>query len=158
MVQEYLEHHRHPSNTDTGSIILEWFWTFSPWATYALSVHSGWVWNIRLLIGINRLIYSTNLRTLLIKLGVFCPKSWINKSFKQLKGIEAFKVKIDELLAEGYNPILDDGVGKNIAPLQKKKMIPGTLHFWAKVFYSSPYWLSLNERQRTAESTATKAF
>jgi hypothetical protein len=44
--------------------------------------------------------------------------------FKQLKEIEGFKVKIDELLAEGYNPILDDGVGKNIAPLQKKKMIP----------------------------------
>ena len=46
------------------------------------------------------------------------------KIFKQLNEIEAFKVKIDELLAEGYNPILDDGVGKNIAPLQKKKMIP----------------------------------
>jgi len=44
--------------------------------------------------------------------------------FKQLKEIEEFKAKIDELLAEGYNPILDDGVGKNIAPLQKKKMIP----------------------------------
>lgn len=44
--------------------------------------------------------------------------------FKQLKEIEDFKAKIDELLAEGYNPILDDGVGKNIAPLQKKKMIP----------------------------------
>ena len=46
------------------------------------------------------------------------------KIFKQLKEIEAFKKKIDELLAEGYNPILDDGVGKNIAPLQKKKMLP----------------------------------
>ena len=44
--------------------------------------------------------------------------------FRQLKEIEAFKTKIDELLAEGYTPILDDGVGKNIAPLQKKKMIP----------------------------------
>ncbi len=47
-----------------------------------------------------------------------------DKIFKQLKEIEAFKVKIDELLAEGYNPILDDGVGKNIAPLQKRKIIP----------------------------------
>ncbi len=46
-----------------------------------------------------------------------------DKIFKQLKEIEAFKVKIDELLSEGYNPVLDDGVGKNIAPLQKKKMI-----------------------------------
>ena len=43
--------------------------------------------------------------------------------YKQLKEIESFKQKIDELLADGYNPILDDGVGKNIAPLQKKKMI-----------------------------------
>jgi hypothetical protein len=42
---------------------------------------------------------------------------------KRLKEIETFKVKIDELLSEGYNPILDDGVGKNIAPLQKKSMI-----------------------------------
>ncbi len=47
-----------------------------------------------------------------------------DKIFKQLKEIEDFKQKIDELLAEGYNPILDDGVGKNIAPLQKKGMIP----------------------------------
>jgi hypothetical protein len=42
---------------------------------------------------------------------------------RQLKEIDVFRKKIDELLAEGYNPILDDGVGKNIAPLQKKKMI-----------------------------------
>jgi len=47
-----------------------------------------------------------------------------DKIFKQLKEIEVFKQKIDELLTEGYNPILDDGVGKNIAPLQQKKMIP----------------------------------
>lgn len=42
---------------------------------------------------------------------------------KQLKEIDEFKAKIDELLEEGYDPKLDDGVGKNIAPLQKKKMI-----------------------------------
>lgn len=46
-----------------------------------------------------------------------------DKIYKQLKEIESFKQKIDELLEEGYNPILDDGVGKNIAPLQNKKMI-----------------------------------
>ena len=45
------------------------------------------------------------------------------KIYKQLKEIESFKTKIDELLKEGYNPILDDGVGKNIAPLQKKGML-----------------------------------
>ncbi|NOQ74051.1 MAG: BREX-1 system adenine-specific DNA-methyltransferase PglX [Crocinitomix sp.] len=43
-----------------------------------------------------------------------------DKIYKQLLEIESFKKKIDELLAEGYNPILDDGVGKNIAPLQSK--------------------------------------
>ena len=43
--------------------------------------------------------------------------------YKQLKEIEVFKEKIDQLLAEGYDPILDDGVGKNIAPLQNKKML-----------------------------------
>jgi hypothetical protein len=47
-----------------------------------------------------------------------------DRIFRQLKEIEAFKAKIDELLAEGYNPILDDGVAKNIAPLQKKGLIP----------------------------------
>jgi len=46
------------------------------------------------------------------------------KILRQLNEIESFKVKIDELLEEGYDPILDDGVGKNIAPLQQKKMIP----------------------------------
>ena len=45
------------------------------------------------------------------------------KIYKQLKEIESFKAKIDALLEEGYNPILDDGVGKNIAPLQKKGML-----------------------------------
>ena len=47
-----------------------------------------------------------------------------DRIYKQLQEIEDFKAKIDELLAEGYDPILDDGVGKNIAPLQKKKLIP----------------------------------
>jgi hypothetical protein len=41
----------------------------------------------------------------------------------QLQEIEAFITKIDELIAEGYNPKLDDGVGKNIALLQAKGML-----------------------------------
>ncbi len=44
--------------------------------------------------------------------------------YKQLKELEVFKKKIDELLQKGYDPILDDGVGKNIAPLQAKGMLP----------------------------------
>lgn len=43
---------------------------------------------------------------------------------KQLREIDAFESKIDTLLADGYDPILDDGVGKNIAPLQKLGMLP----------------------------------
>jgi hypothetical protein len=41
----------------------------------------------------------------------------------QLQEIETFKNKIDDLISEGYNPKLDDGVGKNIAPLQKKGLL-----------------------------------
>lgn len=39
---------------------------------------------------------------------------------KQLAEIQQFKTAIDEILRSGYDPILDDGVGKNIAPLQEK--------------------------------------
>lgn len=41
----------------------------------------------------------------------------------QLQEIAEFTNKIDELIAEGYDPQLDDGVGKNIAPLQKKGLL-----------------------------------
>ena len=42
---------------------------------------------------------------------------------QQLKELNDFCEKIDKLLASGYNPKLDDGVGKNIAPLQKVGLI-----------------------------------
>ncbi len=41
----------------------------------------------------------------------------------QLREISDFTKRVDELIAEGYDPKLDDGVGKNIAPLQKKGML-----------------------------------
>jgi len=41
----------------------------------------------------------------------------------QLQEIDTFITKIDELIAENYDPKLDDGVGKNIAPLQKKGLL-----------------------------------
>ena len=41
----------------------------------------------------------------------------------QLQELRDFTVKIDQLLSSGYNPILDDGVGKNIAPLQKAGLL-----------------------------------
>jgi hypothetical protein len=39
------------------------------------------------------------------------------------KELEGFVAKIDDLLASGYDPKLNDGVGKNIAPLQKRGML-----------------------------------
>ena len=42
----------------------------------------------------------------------------------QLTELQTFKTKIDELISSGYNPKLDDGVAKNIAPLQKSGLIP----------------------------------
>ena len=41
----------------------------------------------------------------------------------QLAELKEFCQKVDDLLATGYDPKLDDGVGKNIAPLQKRKML-----------------------------------
>lgn len=41
----------------------------------------------------------------------------------QLQEIKMFTTKIDELIAEGYDSKLDDGVGKNIAPLQIKGLL-----------------------------------
>ncbi|MBB3837659.1 hypothetical protein FHS57_001656 [Runella defluvii] len=41
----------------------------------------------------------------------------------QLQEIETFAKKTDEFIAECYDPKLDDGVGKNIAPLQAKGML-----------------------------------
>ncbi len=41
----------------------------------------------------------------------------------KLAELADFCQKTDDLLASGYDPKLDDGVGKNIAPLQKRKMI-----------------------------------
>ena len=42
---------------------------------------------------------------------------------EQLKELKEFAEKIDQLLASGYDPKLDDGVGKNIAPLQKAGLL-----------------------------------
>jgi len=41
----------------------------------------------------------------------------------QLVEIAEFKQKIDEILQSGYDPRLDGGVGKNIAPLQEKGLL-----------------------------------
>jgi len=34
-----------------------------------------------------------------------------------------FETAVDEILKSGYDPKLDDGVGKNIAPLQEKGLL-----------------------------------
>ena len=41
----------------------------------------------------------------------------------QQQELRQFADKIDQLLANGYDPKLDDGVGKNIAPLQKAGLL-----------------------------------
>ena len=41
----------------------------------------------------------------------------------QLRELAAFTDKLDTLLASGYEPKLDDGVGKNIAPLQQAGLL-----------------------------------
>lgn len=41
----------------------------------------------------------------------------------QLRELAEFVEKLDMLLASGYDPKLDDGVGKNIAPLQKAGLL-----------------------------------
>ena len=41
----------------------------------------------------------------------------------QLRELGVFVEKLDALLASGYDPKLDDGVGKNIAPLQKAGLL-----------------------------------
>ena len=41
----------------------------------------------------------------------------------QLRELAEFIEKLDALLASGYDPKLDDGVGKNIAPLQKAGLL-----------------------------------
>jgi hypothetical protein len=47
----------------------------------------------------------------------------VSKIREQKKELDGFVAKIDDLLASGYDPKLDDGVGKNIAPLQKRGML-----------------------------------
>ena len=42
---------------------------------------------------------------------------------KQLAEIQQFETAVDEILKSGYDPKLDDGVGKNIAPLQEKGLL-----------------------------------
>ncbi|MDO4497585.1 MAG: hypothetical protein Q4B58_07150, partial [Bacteroidales bacterium] len=41
----------------------------------------------------------------------------------QIAELKTFTEKLDSLLASGYTPKLDDGVGKNIAPLQKAGLL-----------------------------------
>lgn len=47
----------------------------------------------------------------------------INTINDQLKELKSFVSLVDSLLSSGYNPILDSGVAKNIAPLQRLGII-----------------------------------
>lgn len=47
----------------------------------------------------------------------------INNILDQLRELKQFVSHLDELLSSGYNPTLDDGVAKNIAPLQREGIL-----------------------------------
>jgi len=64
-----------------------------------------------------------NDRLQVLMLGDATQKAEAAEVRAQLKELATFCEKIDQLLASGYNPKLDDGVGKNIAPLQKAGLI-----------------------------------
>jgi hypothetical protein len=49
---------------------------------------------------------------------------FLDISKRLIPEIDTFKKMIDELLAEGYNEILGDVVGKNLAAVHKRGMIP----------------------------------
>jgi ribosomal protein S3AE len=46
-----------------------------------------------------------------------------NELMDELNELEKFDKKIDKLLSSEYDPKVDDGVAKNIAPLQKEEIL-----------------------------------
>jgi type I restriction-modification system DNA methylase subunit len=78
-------------------------------------------------------VYAANLEAALkdrlqvLLQGDATQKSEATEVRAQLKELSEFCGKVDQLLASGYNPKLDDGVGKNIAPLQKAGIISYTV-------------------------------
>lgn len=62
------------------------------------------------------------------QLNNFAPESTGAKKSRetirtQLREIDAFEEKVDDLLESGYDPVFDDGAEYNIAPLQQREML-----------------------------------
>ena len=70
------------------------------------------------------ILYESKANFVTVKDEIYFTKNFIEINKVKVSPLFDFqiKTKIDELLEEGYDPKLDDGVGKNIAPLQKKNM------------------------------------
>ena len=134
-VNEYLEHHFF--NQFSNHLNLFMFLPKTPFIWHLSSgQHQGfevyiiiYKWNSDSLFKIKSHYLSKRVESLdyrLIQLqGIETAQAQTDKEAirLQIKEIEFFTAKIDELIAEGYDPKLDDGVAKNIAPLQKKGLL-----------------------------------
>ncbi len=76
-----------------------------------------------------RSIYAANRETMIsdrlnsLDTGTTAGRMEASELRAMLAELHEFCDKVDDLLASGYDPKLDDGVGKNIAPLQQRKML-----------------------------------
>lgn len=104
-----------------------WHITSGPKHAIELFV-SIYKWNRNSLFRIKS-VYSANretaLRDRLSSLTADDPSSQLEAGTirEQLEEIRHFNSTIDELLSSGYDPKIEDGVGKNIAPLQVRGML-----------------------------------
>ena len=104
-------------------------WHLSSGSHHALELYTSiYKWNRDTLFRVKS-IYAANRETMLndrlnsIDTSNTAGRMEANEIKEQLAELSKFCSKIDDLLASGYDPKLDDGVGKNIAPLQKRGML-----------------------------------
>ena len=104
-------------------------WHLTSGTNHALELYiSIYKWNRNTLFRIKSVYAANREAALKDKLSTLSPDDALaqmeaNTIKEQLKELKEFVAKIDDLLASGYDPKLDDGVGKNIAPLQKRGML-----------------------------------
>jgi hypothetical protein len=133
-INEYLEHHFFRNLSDHLNLFMylpktPFIWHLSSGEYQGFEVYTLiYKWNRDSLFKLKRYISIRveNLEYRQIQLqGVNTAQAQAEKERirLQLIEIEAFTKKVDALIAEGYDPKLDDGVGKNIAPLQKKGLL-----------------------------------
>lgn len=134
-INEYIEHHFFRNFSDHLNLFM-----YLPKTPFIWHLSSGehqgfeayiiiYKWNRDSLYKLKSTYISERFDALQYRLGELknsnSPAAQVEKEKIQLQllEIEKFAKKIDELINENYDPKLDDGVGKNIAPLQKKVML-----------------------------------